>query len=656
MAKLAETFLPVTRAETNALGWDVPDIIFVTADAYVDHPSFGCALLSRMLEAQGHRVAVISQPRNPQDLAIFGEPRLGFFVSSGNIDSMVAHYTVAKRRRTTDYYSPGGKIGLRPDRAGIVYCKQIRKVFPDAAIVLGGLEASLRRLGHYDYWDDKVRPSILVDSGADLLSYGMGEKSISRIAELLAKGVPIRKMRDIRGTAYVCEAGMKPRFAAEASWNYDDIRADKHAYAECFGVQLRNTDAITAKALVEIYDDCQVVINPPQYPLERAELDALYDLPFTRRWHPMYDALGGVPGLQEVEFSLTHVRGCFGGCNFCAITYHQGRQVRSRSIESVVDEARLLTKLPGFKGYIHDIGGPTADFRMPACKQQLKNGVCPNKKCLFPKPCPNLKPDHSEYIRLLSAVESVPGVKKVFIRSGIRFDYVLADKDEAFIKKLAKDHVSGHLKLAPEHCAPNVLTCMGKPEFSVYERFRRRFIELSGAYGKEQYVLPYLMSSHPGSTLADAVQLAEYLHKTGYEPEQVQDYYPTPGTPSTCMFWTGIDPYTMKPVYVAKTPHEKKLQRALLQYSRRENADLVREALREAGREDLIGYGKDCLVRPEPSHKTSGDPVTDSRPSRRNRGLKSNLPRYRQPERSKSDIQGGSRAAKVVPKSRKQGR
>lgn len=593
-------FLPITKSECTERGWDAPDFVYVSGDAYVDHPSFGPAIISRVLEAAGFRVAMLAQPdyKSCDEFKRFGKPRLGFLVSSGNIDSMVAHYTVSKKRRSYDYYSPGGKMGLRPDRAVIVYCNRIREAYGDVPIIIGGLEASLRRFAHYDYWDNKVRRSILVDSRADILTYGMGENIILRIAQLLDKGVPVRKIHDVRGTVYLTSLDDKIHYDYIKGRTYDELKTDKRAYAEEFAVQYANNDHISGKAITEYYDNKMLVQNPPMPPLEREELDRVYALPYARRPHPVYDKDGGVPGIAEVQFSITHNRGCFGSCNFCALTYHQGRSVRSRSIESCVEEAEKIVKMPGFKGYIHDVGGPTANFRGPACDKQLKSGVCANRKCLAPKPCPNLKVDHSDYIKLLSAIENVKGVKKVFIRSGIRFDYLVYDKNEDFFKKLVRDHVSGQLKVAPEHCCDSVLGVMGKPSVSVYDRFRKRYFELTKSIGKEQYLVPYLMSSHPGSTLADAVELALYLKKCKLNPEQVQDFYPTPGTASTVMFYTGLDPFTMKKVYVADSYEEKKLQRSLLQFNRPENANAVREALVKAGREDLIGFGEDCLVRP----------------------------------------------------------
>ena len=599
-------FLPINKKDMNDLGWDRPDFVYVCGDAYVDHPSFGAAIISRVLENAGFRVAILAQPdyTSAEAFKEFGKPRLGFLVSAGNIDSMVAHYTAAKKKRSSDYYSAGGKAGKRPDRATIVYCNRVREAYGDIPIIIGGLEASLRRFAHYDYWSNTVRRSILVDSRADILTYGMGENILLRIAALLDKGVPVKKIRDVRGTVYLAKPEEKIHFPVAAEFDYNELKENKKKYAEAFGIQYKNQDAINGKAIIEYYDGKMLVQNPPMPPLEREELDKVYALPYMRTYHPIYEKDGGVPAIEEVRFSLTHNRGCFGACNFCALAFHQGRTVRSRSIESVVEEAKKITEMPDFKGYIHDVGGPTANFRYPACEKQLKDGVCSTRKCLAPTPCKNLIADHSEYIKLIESIEKLPKVKKVFIRSGIRFDYLLADSDEAFFKKLVRDNVSGQLKVAPEHCSSAVLRCMGKPEFTVYERFRKRYFELTKSIGKEQYLVPYLMSSHPGSTLEDALQLALCLKRDGYAPEQVQDYYPTPGTASTVMFYTGIDPLTMKSVYVATDYHEKQLQRALLQYNRPQNAPLVREALIKLGREDLIGYGAECLVRPEKSVST----------------------------------------------------
>lgn len=594
-------FLPVTYEEMRECGWDAPDFVYVSGDAYVDHPTFGAAIITRVLEAKGYRVAMLSQPdyRSCEDFKRFGKPRLGFLVSAGNIDSMVAHYTAAKKKRTNDYYSPGGKAGFRPDRAVIVYSNRIREAYGDVPIILGGLEASLRRFAHYDYWDNRVRRSVLVDSRADILTYGMGENILIRIAELLDRGVPVKKIRDVRGTVYLCSPEDKANYDVAATFDYNILKEDKRAYAEAFGVQYKNQDSINGQAICEIYDKKMLVQNPPMPPLEREELDWVYSLPYARTYHPMYEKDGGVPAIEEVRFSITHNRGCFGACNFCALAFHQGRTVRSRSIASCVREAKIITQMPDFKGYIHDVGGPTANFRYPSCDKQLKDGVCPSRKCLSPTPCKNLKVDHSEYIKLIEEIEKLPKIKKVFIRSGIRFDYLMYDKSDAFFRKLVRDNVSGQLKVAPEHCSSEVLRCMGKPDFNIYEGFRKKYFELCREVGKEQYLVPYLMSSHPGSTLQDAVELAVCLKRDHYAPEQVQDYYPTPGTASTVMYYTGINPLNMKKVYVAVDYREKQLQRALLQFNRPQNVDAVREALREAGREDLIGNGESCLVRDE---------------------------------------------------------
>ena len=593
-------FLPVNADDVKARNWSEVDFVYVTGDAYVDHPSFGVAIISRVLEAEGFRVAILSQPdyKSTADFKRFGRPRLGFLVTGGNIDSMVAHYTVSKKRRSYDYYSPGGKMGLRPDRATIVYCNRIREAYGDIPIIIGGLEASLRRFAHYDYWDDRVRRSILVDSRADILTYGMGENILRRIARLLDKGVPIKKIRDVRGCVYLAKAGESIHFDSVEVGDYDLLKTDKAAYAKAFSVQYKNTDSVRGKAVVEYYGDKMLVQNPPMPPLEREELDQVYALPYARDFHPDYDELGGVPAITEVKFSLTHNRGCFGACNFCALAFHQGREVRSRSEQSVIDEAKIITEMPDFKGYIHDVGGPTANFRYPSCDKQKENGVCPAKKCLAPTPCKHLKVDHTEYAHLLRSIEALPKVKKVFVRSGIRFDYLIADEDDSFFRQLVTRHVSGQLKVAPEHCANNTLNMMGKPPIEVYEKFKKKYFKLCEEAGLEQYLVPYLMSSHPGTTLADAVEMATWLKKWGYMPEQVQDYYPTPGTVSTVMYYTGINPLNGKAVYVTTDYHEKQLQRALLQYSKPENANLVREALRLAGREDLIGNGPECLVRP----------------------------------------------------------
>ena len=607
-------FLPVTKEDMAERGWEQADFVYVSGDAYVDHPAFGAAIISRVLENEGFKVAFLAQPdwRSDGDFKRFGRPRLGFLVSSGNIDSMVAHYTAAKKKRSSDYYSPGGKMGLRPDRAVIVYCNKIREIYGDIPIIIGGLEASLRRFAHYDYWDDKVRRSILFDSQADLISFGMGERSVAEIAHRLDSGVPVSEIRDIRGTCYSVDVRETPYYAAECP-SYDNVCKSKKEYAVSCRIQQDEQDFFRGRAVRQRHGNRMLVQNQPAIPLSQQELDAVYDLPFMRTYHPMYEAMGGVPGIEEVRFSIAHNRGCFGGCNFCSLAFHQGRYITARSKESIVKEAKLLTQLPDFKGYIHDIGGPTANFRRPSCDGQEQRGLCKGKKCLAPSPCPNLKADHTEYLDILRTVRALPKVKKVFIRSGIRYDYMLQDKDDSFFRELVAHHVSGQLKVAPEHCSAAVLDKMGKPHIEAYLEFSKRYFKYSKNEGKEQYLVPYLMSSHPGSTLKDAVELALFLKKIGIRPEQVQDFYPTPGTVSTCMFYTGLDPYTLKEVYVAKEPHEKAMQRALLQYFNPKNADLVREALRKAGRNDLIGFGEKCLVHPKNRPQSAGGERAENR-------------------------------------------
>lgn len=592
------SFLPVTMAECRARGWDAPDFVYVTGDAYVDHPSFGLAIISRVLESAGYRVAMLPQPdwHTCEDFKRFGRPRLGFLITAGVIDSMVNHYTVAKKPRDRDVYSPGGQEGMRPDRATIVYANRVRQAYGSVPILLGGVEASLRRFAHYDYWDDRVRNSCLVDAGADVLMFGMGERSILRVAKWLEEGKPFAEMR-IPGT---CVMVPEPPEGALEIAPMEEVAADRTAYARAFKVQYDEQDPVRGRPICQKHGKRYLLQNRPDLPLTREELDRTYALPYERKWHPMYDAQGGIPALSEVKFSIAHVRGCFGACNFCALTFHQGRIVSSRSKESVLREARLLTRDRDFKGYIHDVGGPTADFRQPACKGQLEHGACKGKQCLFPAPCKNLVADHREYVDILRALRELPGVKKVFVRSGVRFDYALADKSGAFLRELVAHHVSGQLKVAPEHVSPRVLRYMGKPAPEVYDRFVKRYAQLNRELGMDQYLVPYLMSSHPGCELSDAVLLAEYLHKTGQRPEQVQDFYPTPGTLSTAMFYTGLDPRDMRSVYVPRDPHEKAMQRALMQYFRPENHALVLEALRRAGREDLIGFGKECLIPPRP--------------------------------------------------------
>ena len=600
-----QQFLPVTPEEAAARGWDAPDFVYVCGDAYVDHPSFGHAIISRVLEHAGYRVAMLCLPpwQDASAFTRFGKPRLGFLVTAGVIDSMVNHYTVAKKRRHDDAYAPGGKAGMRPDRATIVYCNRIRQAYRDVPILIGGVEASLRRFSHYDYWDDKVRHSILVDSGATLLMYGMGETSILECADWVARGMNPAELSRLRGVCYMSKT---PDERCVQLPSHRDVCADRRKYAEAFLIQYNEQDPIRGKRLCQQQDDDRYLIqNEPCLPLSREALDAVYDLPYTRRWHPMYDKDGGVPALQEVEFSIASTRGCFGSCSFCAITFHQGRIIQSRSPESILREARLLTRLPNFKGYIHDVGGPTANFRQPACQKQLTQGACKGRQCLFPTPCKNLEVSHTELVDILRRLRALPGVKKVFIRSGLRYDYIMADKDSTFLRELCEHHISGQLKVAPEHVCPYVLDRMGKPRREVYDAFCRRYTQVNQRLGRKQYLIPYLMSSHPASDLQAAVELACYLRDTGFYPEQVQDFYPTPGTLSTCMFYTGLDPRTMERVFVARSPEEKAMQRALMQFRAPQNQALVRKALRLAGREDLIGYDRECLVRPGPENGRS---------------------------------------------------
>ena len=593
-------FLPVSTADMEARGWDSYDFLIITGDAYVDHPSFGPAIISRVLEAEGYRVAILAQPdwRKASSFTALGRPRLGVMLSSGNIDSMVAHYTVAKKRRHDDAYSPGNRAGLRPDRAVIVYANKVREAFGDIPLIIGGLEASLRRFAHYDYWEDRVRRAVLFDSQADLLVYGMGETATREIAARLASGTPIGEITDVKGTAFIAKDPSACAYPKVECPSFEEVSTDKHSYAQANQIQYEEHDPIRGRAILQRHGDRLLIVNPPAMPLTTAELDFVAELPYVREPHPMYDQMGGVPAIEEVRFSVAHNRGCFGACNFCSLAFHQGRIISSRSHESVLREVEALTHHPGFKGYIHDVGGPTANFRRPACRKQMKAGLCRNRACLAPEPCPNLDADHTDYLMLLRKIRAVPGVKKVFIRSGIRFDYMLKDPSGEFFAELVKYHVSGQLKVAPEHCVDGVLDYMGKPHIAVYEKFRQKYERLNQKYGKEQYLVPYLMSSHPGCTLDDAIRLAEWLNKSGRQPEQVQDFYPTPGTLSTCMYYTGIDPRTMQPVYVPKDPHEKAMQRALMQWKRPEKRPLVREALHRAHREDLIGYGKGCLLRP----------------------------------------------------------
>lgn len=594
-------YLPITRSDMNIRSWKQCDFVYVIGDAYVDHPSFGHAIISRLLESRGYKVGIISQPdwKDPKSIQVLGEPRLGFLVSGGNMDSMVNHYSVSKKRRLKDSYTPGGVMGKRPDYAAIVYCNLIRSVYKKAPVILGGIEASLRRLAHYDYWSDRLKHSILIDSQADLVSYGMGEKSIVEIADALDSGIDIKDITFIDGTVYKTN-NLESVYDARILPSFDSMKADKLEYARSYYVQYCNTDPFTGKRLTEPYKDNLFVIqNPPSKPLTMEEMDEVYALPYMRNYHPSYEELGGVPAIREVKFSLTNNRGCFGACSFCALTFHQGRIIQARSHDSLLDEAKGLTEEPDFKGYIHDVGGPTADFRYPACEKQLTKGACQNRQCLFPEPCKNLRADHTDYIQLLRKLRGLPKVKKVFIRSGIRFDYVLAESGKLFLKELCKHHVSGQLKVAPEHVSDKVLSKMGKPQSKVYRQFVKEYNEMNGQLGMKQYLVPYLMSSHPGSGLSEAIELAEYLRDLGYMPEQVQDFYPTPSTISTCMYYTGYDPRTMEKVYVPTNPHEKAMQRALIQYRNPKNYDLVSEALKLAGRTDLIGFDKKCLIRPK---------------------------------------------------------
>jgi len=606
------SFLPIDMNDMRERGWEELDFLYISGDAYVDHPSFGHAIISRVLESEGFRVGIIPQPdwKNPESIKIMGRPRLGVLIASGVIDSMVNHYTTSKKQRSDDDYSPGGKVGFRPDRAVIVYSNLAKQVFKDIPVIIGGIEASLRRFAHYDYWDDKVRRSILVDSKADLLLYGMGEKPIVELAKLLDKGASIHKIRDIRGSCYLSSYDDLYKELKEVIDNnrnqgnigllesFDEVNTDKIKYASAFKSQYDEQDAITGKVLIQPHGERYLVQNPHAFPMTTQELDKVYALPYERTYHPIYERAGGIPAIKEVEFSITSHRGCYGGCSFCALNFHQSRAIQQRSQASIINEAKKLTWLPNFKGYIHDVGGPTANFRSKACEKQVKHGVCKHKQCLFPEPCKNLEVDHSEYLELLRKVRELPNIKKVFIRSGIRYDYLMLDKNEEFFHELCEHHISGQLKVAPEHVVDRVLEKMGKPKKQVYDRFVKRFYEINKEIGKEQYLVPYMISSHPGSDINAAVELAEYIRDMGYMPEQVQDFYPTPGTLSTCMFYTELDPRTMKKVYVPKSFKEKAMQRALLQFRKKENYKLVLEALKLAGREDLIGFSPNCLIKP----------------------------------------------------------
>ena len=632
-------FLPISKADMKARGWEQCDFVYIIGDAYVDHPSFGHAIISRVLEANGYRVGILSQPdwKNPQSITALGRPRLGFLVTGGNMDSMVNHYAVSKKCRKTDAFTPGGVMGKRPDYATVVYCNLIRRVYHDIPIIIGGIEASLRRLAHYDYWSDKLKRSILLDSQADLLLYGMGERSIVEVAEALNSGLQPRDITFVDGTVYRSTEPTVP-VPHKVLPSYEELCKNKRKYAESFYTQYCNTDPFSGKALIEPYGPKEFVVqNPPQKPLSQREMDRVYGLPYMRTYHPSYEKAGGVPAIEEVRFSLVSCRGCFGGCSFCALTFHQGRIIQTRSHESILAEARQMTWEPDFKGYIHDVGGPTANFRQPACKKQLKSGVCPTKQCLFPKPCKNLIADHRDYLKLLRELRNLPNVKKVFIRSGIRFDYMLADESDVFFKELVRYHVSGQLKVAPEHVADAVLDKMGKPRRAVYDQFLEKYKRLNEQYGLKQYVVPYLMSSHPGSTLKEAVTLAEYLRDLGYMPEQVQDFYPTPSTLSTVMYYTGLDPRTMEPVYVPTNPHEKAMQRALIQYRNPKNYALVHEALTKAGRTDLIGFDKHCLIRPRAGEAAARKPkqsTTGKQPPKAKRDGRVGPPKAKRPSRN----------------------
>ncbi|RHA91742.1 YgiQ family radical SAM protein [Roseburia inulinivorans] len=597
---MSHGFLPISKEDMKEAGIEQLDFVYICGDAYVDHPSFGHAIISRILEAHGYKVGIIAQPdwKDRESINRLGEPRLGFLVSAGNMDSMVNHYSVSKKRRTTDAFTPGGVMGKRPDYATIVYCNLIRQTYKHKPIIIGGIEASLRRLSHYDYWSNKLKRSILLDSGADIISYGMGEHSIVEIADALDSGLDIKDITFIDGTVYKTRDRESIYDAIELP-HFEALKADKLEYAKSFYIQYSNTDPFSGKRLFETYDEKLFVVqNPPAKPLTQSEMDSVYALPYMRDYHPSYKELGGVPAIEEVKFSLISNRGCYGGCSFCALTFHQGRIIQTRSHESILAEANKIIWDPDFKGYIHDVGGPTANFRAPACDKQMTKGACPHKQCLFPKPCQNLKVDHSDYLKLLRKLRELPNVKKVFIRSGIRFDYLIYDNDRTFLRELCEHHVSGQLKVAPEHISDAVLEKMGKPGVDVYNRFVKAYKDMNEKIGKKQYLVPYLMSSHPGSTLKEAVELAEFLRDLGYMPEQVQDFYPTPSTISTCMYYTGVDPRNMQPIYVAVNPHEKAMQRALIQYRNPKNYDLVYEALVKAGRTDLIGFDKKCLIRP----------------------------------------------------------
>lgn len=631
-------FMPISKEDMRERGIEQLDFVYILGDAYVDHPSFGAAIITRLLEHHGYTVGVIAQPnwKDPKSVLRLGLPKLAWLVSAGNIDSMVAHYTVAKRPRADDAYSAGGRNGKRPDRAATVYCNLCRNAAPEIPLLCGGLEVSLRRFAHYDYWSNTVMPSVLADTRADLLMYGMGEHSMIEIADRLAAGEDVKTIRDVRGTCYLCDPRETPYGAVQCP-SFKEVSENKELYAKSCRIQYDQQDEVYGKTIIQRHGDKMLVQNPPALSLTTAELDEVYSLPYERAYHPCYEKEGGVPSIEEVRFSVTHNRGCFGFCNFCSIALHQGRRVTVRSEESVLEEARKLTEMEGFKGYIHDVGGPTANFRGPSCEKQLKYGLCKGKKCLAPSPCKNLHVDHTEYLHILREMRKIPKIKKVFIRSGIRYDYLIEDKDEAFMRELIEYHISGQLKVAPEHCSAAVLDKMGKPHIEAYKRFQKKFYEITGQKGKEQYLVPYLMSSHPGSALKDAVELAMFLKENHIHPEQVQDFYPTPGTLSTCMFYTGLDPYTLEPVYVAKKPEEKAMQRVLLQYYKPENQRRVIEALCKAGREDLIGNGAGKLVRPDSAYLKMQREKQAKRGERNARGRNANgrKPDAKTPQRGK---------------------
>lgn len=648
-------FLPISKQDMETQGIAQLDFVYVIGDAYVDHPSFGHAIISRVLESRGYSVGIISQPdwKDENSVTILGRPRLAFLVSGGNMDSMVNHYFVSGKRRPTDAYTPGGVMGKRPDHATVVYGNLIRRVYKDVPVIIGGIEASLRRLAHYDYWSDSFKRSILLDSQADLLSYGMGEKSIVEIADALDSGIAVKDITFIPGTVYrtkdrngICDGIALP--------SYDEMKTQPEKYAESFQIQYQNTDPFTGKILIEAYPNgIYAVQNPPQPPLSTQEMDDIYEMPYMRTYHPSYQALGGVPAISEIKFSLVSNRGCFGGCNFCALTFHQGRTVQVRSHDSILREAELMITDPDFKGYIHDVGGPTANFRHPSCQKQLLKGVCKDRQCLFPAPCPNLEVDHSDYLALLKKLRSLPGVKKVFIRSGIRFDYLMADPDDTFFRELVEHHVSGQLKVAPEHISDQVLRYLGKPKREVYEKFVKKYTRLNEQLGKKQFLVPYLMSSHPGSTLKEAIELAEYLRDLGYMPEQVQDFYPTPSTVSTVMYFTGIDPRDGKEVHVCRNPHEKAMQRALIQYRNPNNYELVKEALIKGGREDLIGFDKKCLIRPRKMKEAVGNAGQRTKPAANHEGRQPVRTDAQEIERRKSAKKQKKKTIRNVHKKKK---